>query len=111
MSQRLFELGEGGQHRDQHLDVAEMRGAQDGAYLGEENLRFGQAVAGWRAGRAPDWCRCVATSLVTSLSAPMSSVRMVTGMPFHCFRYFAVGSELLLLIRHFARFMNRNSVR
>jgi hypothetical protein len=78
--------------------VAEARGAQDGAQLGAEQLRLGQA----QAHRAQAERRVVALAWVrpvSCLSAPRSRVRMMTGCPRISSATPAVGHELLLLGR------------
>jgi hypothetical protein len=83
-AQGLFDLLGMGQHRDQQAHPAVVRGAQDRAQLHQEELRLGQA----EADRAQAQGRVGAARLPVrlrraraSLSAPMSSVRMVTGLP------------------------------
>jgi hypothetical protein len=81
--QRLVDLVGMRQHRDQQLDRAVLRGAQDGAQLRLEHPRLGQRQAdgaqpsaGLVFTRSP-----MAAVRVESLSLPRSKVRMVTGRP------------------------------
>ena len=110
----------GREHRHQNAHRADFGRPKDRAQLREEEFGIRRGSSGSRAGQAPGWiragarrapCRGCRADAVSTLSAPMSSVRITTGLPFRPGRRWHRLVLLVLAGQGAGGFMNRNSLR
>ena len=102
--QRLVDLVRVREHRHQQLDLAVVRGAQDGAQLRLEHRRFGQRQADRAQAERRVGLDAVGEHLVEVRPLVVAEVEGADGHrpPLHAAHDLAVGLELLVLAGHVA---------